>query len=48
MQWKDVSMTYEQPRIVERISVVGQLNRGSGPRRGGGRGNGNGNGNGPF
>lgn len=26
-------MTYEQPKIVERISVVGQLNRGSGPRR---------------
>lgn len=25
-------MTYEQPKIVERVSVVGQLNRGSGPR----------------
>lgn len=29
-------MTYEKPEIVERINVVGQLNKGSG-KRGGGR-----------
>jgi len=29
-------MTYETPKIVERTSVVGQLQKGSGPRNGGG------------
>lgn len=38
--WKEIRMTYEKPEIVEKVSVVGQLNRGSGPRGGGPRGGG--------